>query len=108
MTSYDTIRLLYKQLTCSGYLLTQLVHRGTFQGQAHGTVRSNAVLPVRYDLTRGGTVRICNGEERRGRIEGGEREERGRRREERGRRRKARKGCTSHRVLLKNLLPNGA
>ena len=80
MTSQVT-RLLYKQLTCSGYLLTQLVHRGTFQGQAHGTVRSNAVLPVRYDLTRGGTVRICNGEERRGRIEGGEREERGRREE---------------------------
>ena len=75
MTSYDTIRLLYKQLTCSGYLLTQLVHRWMLQGQAHGTVRSHAVLPVRYDLTRGGTVRICNGEERRGRIEGGEREE---------------------------------
>ena len=83
MTSQVT-RLLYKQLTCSGYLLTQLVHRGTFQGQAHGTVRSNAVLPVRYDLTRGGTVRICNGEERRGRIEGGEREEEeGERKEER-------------------------
>ena len=75
MTSYDTIRLLYKQLTCFGYLLTQLVHRGTLQGLTHGTVRSNAVLPVRYDLTRGGTVRICTGEERRGRIEGGEREE---------------------------------
>ena len=83
MTSQVT-RLLYKQLTCSGYLLTQLVHRGTFQGQTHGTVRSNAVLPVRYDLTRGGTVRICNGEERRGRIEGGEREEEeGERKEER-------------------------
>ena len=97
MTSQVT-RLLYKQLTCFGYLLTQPVHRGMLQGQAHGTVRSHTVLPVRYDLTRGGTVRICNGEERRGRIEGGEREEEeGERKEER--KEGGRQGKDAHVVL---------
>ena len=73
------------------------------QGQAHGTVRSLTVLPVRYDLTRRSTVRICigagkeggerreeEGREEGGRREGGGREEGGRRegggREEGGRR----------------------
>ena len=69
-------------------MLTQLVHRGTPQGHAHRTVRSHAVLPVRYDLTRRGTVRICTKEKEerknRGRREGGEREEEeGQRKEER-------------------------
>ena len=58
---------LWKELTSS---LSWLLDRRILQGQAHGTVCSLTVLPVRYDLTRRGTVRIW--EEREGRrVEGG-------------------------------------
>ena len=39
--------------------MSWLVHRRMLQGQTHRTVRFVTVLPVRYDLTRRSTVRIC-------------------------------------------------
>ena len=49
-----------EQLT---YWLRWLVHRRMLQGQTHRTVRSVTVLPVRYDLMRRSTVRICTKED---------------------------------------------
>ena len=62
----------FKQLTS---LLRWPVHREMLQGQAHRTVWSLAVLPMSYDLTRGGTVGIWRRERRKERErKGGGRE----------------------------------
>ena len=53
----NSVRLtrLLNQRICS---LRWPVHRRVLQWHAHGTFRSLTVLPMRYDLTRGGTVGI--------------------------------------------------
>ena len=70
-----------KELTS---LLSWWVHRRVLQGQAHRTVWSLTVLPVRYDLTRRGTVRIL-GVGRKNRRRDGWKKERTEGRRERGR-----------------------
>lgn len=51
--------------------LSWSLDRRMLQGQAHGTVCSLAVFPMRYDLTRGGTMGIWRRRERREEERGG-------------------------------------